>query len=71
MEWDPPIPEPKTSEPRPRVNIKTLQIPEDIRFAKYRLPEERYEEYEALAIALQAENDLEEEGTDHGEEGPS
>ncbi len=40
-------------------------------FAKYKLFEERYEEYEVLAVALQAEKDPGEEGTDPGEEGPS
>jgi hypothetical protein len=52
-EWDPPIPMPKTSEPRPRVSIKAIQIPE-MSFAKYRLPEERLAEYEALALSLRA-----------------
>jgi hypothetical protein len=39
-EWDPPIPLPITAEPRPRVSIKAIRIP-DMSFAKYRLPEER------------------------------
>ena len=41
LEWDPPIPEPLTDEPRPRTNIKSLKIPEEMSFAKYRLSEER------------------------------
>ncbi len=41
LEWDPPIPEPLTDEPRPRTNIKALKIPEEMSFAKYRLSEER------------------------------
>jgi hypothetical protein len=70
-EWDPPIPEPQTSEPRPRVNIKSLKIPEDMSFAKYRLSDERYDEYEAMAVALQAEGGPEEGGSDPGAEGQS
>ena len=58
-------------ESRPRVNIKTLRIPEDMSFAKYRLSDERYAEYEAMAVALQAEGDPEEGGTDPGAEGQS
>ena len=40
-------------------------------FAKYRLSDERYDEYEAMAVALQAEGDPEEGGTDPGAEGQS
>jgi hypothetical protein len=40
-------------------------------FAKYRLSDERYEEYEAMAVAYQAEGDPEEGGTDPGAEGQS
>ncbi len=40
-------------------------------FAKYRLSEVHYEEYEAMAVALQAEGDPEERGTDPRAEGPS
>mgnify|MGYP003557557369 FL=1 len=40
-------------------------------FAKYRLSDERYDEYEAMAVALQAEDDPEEGGTDPGADGQS
>ena len=75
-EWDPPIPLPLTAEPRPRVSIKAIRIP-DMSFATYRLSEERLAEYEALAVSLQknrgprAEADPEGAGTDRGEEDPA
>ena len=40
-------------------------------FAKYRLSDERYDEYEAMAVAHQAGEDPEEGGTDPGAEGQS
>jgi hypothetical protein len=40
-------------------------------FAKYRLSDERYEEYEAMAVAYQAKGVPEERGSDPGAEGQS
>ncbi len=40
-------------------------------FPKYRLSDERYKEYEAIAMAHQAGDDPEEGGTDPGAEGQS
>jgi hypothetical protein len=43
-EWDPPIPLPlilRTTETRPRTNIKAIKVPEDMDFSKYRLSAER------------------------------
>ena len=48
-EWDPPIPEPPVLRPeRPRTNIKSIVIPDDMSFEGRRLPAERQAAYEAL-----------------------
>ena len=48
-EWDPPIPEPPTLRPeRPRTSIKSIVIPDDLRFEGRRLSAEWQAAYEAL-----------------------